>query len=216
MRFDEEGHLQWTPTGLYNLIDAGPQRLVDRYLLNATPRAFPTYAGYHDFLEEVAGRIAVHPKNLFLRGSCQIGFSIAPKRKAWTAMGTGSDLDLAIVDEDYFGRLDRQIQICEEINRAEFFSGDDSRHYVARQKDRRDFNCCRADPLPGSLCVHHQDMTRSVAEMRHCGLHRPLKAFVYRDWWSVRRRYEYDLDQLRRGILGGRVPPPPEEPFPAD
>ena len=79
MKFDEHGHVLWTPKTLYELAKTAPLQLVNRYLINGTPWAFPAYPQYFDFLEAVAERTGVHPRNLYLRGSCQIGFSIAPR-----------------------------------------------------------------------------------------------------------------------------------------
>ena len=119
MEFDKHGHVTWTPKALYDLAKSAPQQLVNRYLMTATPWAFPGYGRYCDFLEAVAERTGVHPRNLYLRGSCQVGFSIAPKPTAWTAMRNGpnrSDLDLAIVDEAYFTRFEREIRWWEDRN----------------------------------------------------------------------------------------------------
>jgi hypothetical protein len=86
MRFDEHGHVIWTPSSLYDLAKRAPVQLVNGYLMTGTPAAFADYDTYCDFLEAVSERIGVHPRNLYLRGSCQIGFSIAPKQTVWTAM----------------------------------------------------------------------------------------------------------------------------------
>ena len=86
MEFDSQGHVQWTPRTLYDLAKTAPLRLVNRFLMNGTPAAFPDYGRYCDFQEAVAERTGVHPRNLYLRGSCHIGFSIAPQPKVWTAM----------------------------------------------------------------------------------------------------------------------------------
>src|SRR6516165_12189716 len=100
MKFDDQGHLLLTPKELHQQAVARPQRLINDFLLAGTPSAFADYARYCDFLDAIAERTGVHTRNLFVRGSCQIGFSIAPQRKVWTAMSDQSDLDLAIVDAD--------------------------------------------------------------------------------------------------------------------
>src|SRR5258708_39057064 len=119
MKFDEHGHIVWTPEELYNLAKTNPLRLVDGYLTTGTPWAFEAYAHYCDFLEAMAERTGVHPRNLYLRGSCQIGFSIAPKKKAWMVMQENSDLDLVIVDEGYFTRFEREVRWWEDRNPGE-------------------------------------------------------------------------------------------------
>src|SRR6266536_4373809 len=109
MTFDEQGHILWTPKELYQMVLDNPRRLVNGYLMSGTPLAFATYAQYCAFIEAVAERTGIHPKNLYLRGSCQIGFSIAPRDKVWTAMSDKSDLDLVIVDGPYFERFDQEV-----------------------------------------------------------------------------------------------------------
>ena len=45
MKFDEHGHVIWTPKTLYDLAKTEPLRLVNRYLMTGTPWAFADYAG---------------------------------------------------------------------------------------------------------------------------------------------------------------------------
>jgi hypothetical protein len=218
MKFDEHGHVIWTPITLYDLAKTNPLELVNRYLMSGTPWAFTEYDDYGDFLEAVAERTGVHPRNLYLRGSCQIGFSIAPKPKVWTAMRSGpkpSDLDLAIVDEAYFTRFEREVRWWEDRNPGEFLQGTASEAFERRQQDRQ-FNCCRDESLPRAICIHHQDTMRRVADMKCCGLHRKLSAFIYPDWLSARRRYEFDLQDLIIGVESGRLPPPGKKPISAE
>ncbi|MBL8795364.1 MAG: hypothetical protein JNM56_15780 [Planctomycetia bacterium] len=216
MKFDEQGHVLWTPKTLYAAAQSAPLQLVNRYLMMGTPWAFAEYVRYCDFLDAVAERTGVHPRNLYLRGSCQIGFSIAPKQTAWTAMQSDparrlSDLDLVIVDEAYFTRFEREVRWWEDRNPPDFLQGRASDDYARRQQDRQ-FNCCRDESLPPAICIHHRDTMRRVAGMEHCGLPRTLSAFIYPDWLSARQRYEYDLRKLVEGIEAGRIPPPGDEP----
>jgi hypothetical protein len=216
MRFNEHGHLIWTPKELYALARSNPLRLVNGYLMVGTPRAFADYTSYCDFLEAVAERTGVHPRNLYLRGSCQIGFSIAPKQTVWSAMRNDpdpSDLDLVIVDEGYFTRFEREVRWWEDRNPGISLLGQAAKKFERRQQDRQ-FNCCRDDLLPSGVCVHHQDTMRRVADMKHCGLHRKLSAFVYPDWLSARGRYEFDIRELVNGVEKGQLPAPADEPFP--
>ncbi len=214
MKFDEQGHILWAPKGLYQMVLESPRRLVNGYLMVGTPCPFAEYAHYCDFIEALAERTGIHPKNLYLRGSCQIGFSIAPRDKVWTAMSDSSDLDLAIVDRPYFERFDEEVRRWEERSPAEFLQGGASEAFFDRQRDRQ-FNCCRDDGLPSVVCVHHRDTMATVSGMRHCGRKRRLSAFIYPDWHSARRRYENDLRLLREGIEAGRLSPPGDVPFPA-
>ncbi|MBI1916469.1 MAG: hypothetical protein HYS12_17305 [Planctomycetes bacterium] len=108
MHFDHEGHVVVTPrewqAGLAN-----PGWLTRDVWLVGTPWAFPTYAAYREFRAFLADRLGVHPNNIAVRGSTKIGFSISPKAdKVWLAMRPESDLDLAIVDPDYYHFFERQ------------------------------------------------------------------------------------------------------------
>jgi hypothetical protein len=223
MRFDEHRHVIWTPKTLYDLAKTNPLQLVYRYLMAGTPWAFPDYCCYCEFLEAVAERTGVHPRNLYLRGSCHIGFSIAPEPdKCWRAMRSEpdpSDLDLVIVDEAYFSRFERELQWWEDRNPCEVLKDEDRKQkafkaFFRRQQDRQ-FNCCRDAGLPPAICIHHQDTMQRVAKMQHCGLHRKLGAFIYPDWLSARRRYDYDTRQLLERVEDGRLLPPGDEPLPA-
>ncbi len=214
MKCDEHGRWIWTPKQLYTLAQTNQFQLINGYLMAGTPRAFPDYTRYCDFLGAVADRLGVHPRNLYLRGSCHIGYSIAPKDTVWTAMRGApvpSDLDLVIVDEGYFTRFEREVRWWEERNASGFLRGRAAKEFERRQQDRQ-FNCCRDDLLPVAICVPHQDAMRDLAAMKHCGLHRLLSAFIYPDWLSARRRYEFDIRELISGIEGGRLPPPGDQP----
>jgi hypothetical protein len=46
---------------------------------------------------------------------------------------------------------------------------------------------------------------------RYCGVPRKLSAFVFRDWWSVRQRYEYDLRELCKFVRKGELTPPEDD-----
>src|SRR5829696_3713830 len=145
MKCDEHGRWIWTPKELYALAKTNPLRLINGHLMAGTPWAFPNYARFCDFLDTVAERAGVHPRNLYLRGSCHIGFSIAPKQSVWTAMRGDpdpSDLDLVIVDEAYFHRFEREVRWWEERNPGEALQGQAARAFRTRQQDRQ-FNCCR-------------------------------------------------------------------------
>lgn len=118
MKFDEHGHVVWaSPRELYAEAVQSPQRLLSGYLMAGTPCAFATYSQYCDFVEAVAERTGVHARNLYVRGSCHIGFSIAPRSdKLWIVMGDDSDLDLVIVDAVYFHRFEAELRRWEERN----------------------------------------------------------------------------------------------------
>jgi hypothetical protein len=212
MKFDSEGHLQITPVQLFQLAKDDPRRLIDHYLAQGTPAVFPTYDAYYDFLREISNRFEVHPRNLILRGSSKLGFSIAPKfSKVWMEVGEKSDLDLAIVDATYYERIDQEVIRWEERNRADRVRGRAAKDFPARQDDRF-FNCCRIKDLPEHLFLHHFDARKDIALMEHCGRRRDLNAFIFRDWWALRARFEFDLRELREGVPK-KLPAPSEKPY---
>lgn len=213
MNFDSEGHIVITPHQLFQLAIDNPTRLVDHYLIRGTPYVFLSYAAYGEFLHAVSERIGVHPSNLCLRGSGQLGFSITPRvEKVWMAMDPKSDLDLAIVDAAYYERIDQEVIRWEERNRADRIRGKAAERFEKRQDDRF-YNCCRVDDLPTHLCAHHAEVMQAVSGMEHCGSRRSLKAFIYRDWYSLRSRYLHDLRQLR-GLVPNSLSEPGDKPLP--
>ena len=103
MKFDPDGHIEITPIELHQLAEVDLRRLIDQYLIQGTPAVFPSYDAYYQFLREISCRLDVHPRNLILRGSSKLGFSIAPMvGKVWVEAREDSDLDLAIVDTAYY------------------------------------------------------------------------------------------------------------------
>ena len=135
MKFDPEGHLSVTPQQLFRLAGDDPRKLIDHYLTQGTPAVFPRYDLYCDFLREISNRLEVHPRNLVLRGSSKLGFSITPKAgKLWMEVGETSDLDLAIVDAAYYERIDSEVIRWEERNRAHRVTGAPQRAFSTDRK----------------------------------------------------------------------------------
>jgi hypothetical protein len=182
LEFDGQSHILWTPKQLYQMVLEDPLRLVNDYLMaGSTPKAFGEYAQYCDFVHAVAERTGVHPRNLYLRGSCHIGFSIAPQaRKVWTAMSDESDLDLVIVDRPYFERFEEETRRWDERNPEHALQARELSAFLDRQHDRR-FYCCRDKGLPSVVCVHHRDVMSAVTNLCHCGRRRDVSAFIYLD-----------------------------------
>jgi hypothetical protein len=119
----------------------------------------------------------------------------------------------AIVDAEYDERIERRIVDWECRRRVWEVEGLAAKRFQSRQQDRF-FNCCRVDDLPAHLCTHHRDVMKEVAGMKHSGPERILKAFVFRDWWAVRARYEFDLRELCDGVSSGALIEPGDKPLP--
>lgn len=214
MRMDEEGRLVCTPAELHHMAMENPQRLLRGFLMGGTPRVFPSYQSYCDFLDAVSDRTGVHTKNKYVRGSCHIGFSISPRvDKVWASVHEKSDIDLVIVDSVYFARAEEELRHWEARNPVSP-TGKGAAAVERRAQDRQ-FNCLRDKGLPKVVCVHHQKMMASIAEMSHCGGRREVSAFVYPDWCSAQQRYEFDLQDLCEKIARQTLPPPPPEPLPS-
>jgi hypothetical protein len=214
MRLDEHWRMHWSPIEFLDLAYEQKRRLINQYLLRTTPLAFPSYQAYYDFLEDVAARFNVPPHNVVLRGSCLIGFSITPDNdKLWQNFDDESDLDLAIVDAALYDDTERRVSQWERTNRAGEVGGPASERFEKRQQDRY-FQCCRLHDLPAHLSGHYRDTAQAIADRCHSGIWREVKAFIYRDWWAIRGRYESDLRNLCKGVDEGRLLEPGETPFP--
>ena len=130
-------------------------------------------------------------------------------------MGTDSDLDLVMVDAAYFHRLEDEVRHWEARNPVRW-SRDKGAKAAERRAQDRQFNLCRDEGLPPTVCVHHQRVMKKVAALAHCGHVRALNAFIYSDWHSAQQRYEFDLRELREGVDKRRLPPPPASPLPRE
>jgi hypothetical protein len=211
MRFDEEGHVVTTPREVQDLAFNDSARLINWVLLPGTPRAIPTHEQHRCLLDFLARRIGVHPKNLFFKGNTKIGFSIAPlPDKIWRLYRNSSDLDLAIVDPDFFHTVDNQVRMWErdpENSKGVFRNRKLLDVRAARHRHKGAYNCFRFFDLPDIPCMREVNQAIEGAPVTSCcGVQRSMTAFIYRDWWSVFHRFDFDLYELRRGCLTPRIP----------
>jgi len=200
MHIDNQGHVVITPREFQAALDR-PAWLINDVWLARTPWAFPTYDGYCEFMAFLADRLNVHPRNILVRGSTKIGFSISPKAdKVWMAMRPDSDLDLAIVDTDYYHYFDREIRSYERKPGNTPLRGEAARKAFGRKKSRS-FYTYRYHQFPDIACVAEHNSCLSEAPVEKCcDALRSISAFIYRDWWSVYSRCEYDLKDLRKAL----------------
>lgn len=203
MRLDSQGHVHVSPREICEGLDQSA-RLINRALIPGTPLAFTTYELYCDFLDACADAFSVHPRNILVRGSAKTGFSLSPDPSAaWVAMHPGSDLDLAIVDPDYYHYLDREIRIWERKTLNQDFKGAKFKKSVSRRK-HRGFYTYRYFDLPSIACVRdHNARVKSLPVEACCGVPRSVDAFIFRDWWSLYSRWEFDLQALKRSLARG-------------
>lgn len=203
--FDEQGHIVITPKEVHRLALDDPQRLIHEMLIPGTPLAFDTHESYCHFLQHFGDTLNVHPRNILLKGSTKIGFSIAPRpNKVWRRFGDGSDLDLAIVDQHYFDRIDEEVRAWERTpaNRQRLFCDERVRKEgINRRRTRGSYHCLRYFDLPPVETVAHHNscLERAPVELC-CGLPRTLTAFIFRDWWGIADRYLSDIEELARKL----------------
>jgi hypothetical protein len=205
MDFDQQGHIVVTPKQLHQLAVHDRKRLINAVLLPGTPAAIPTHDQYFDLLQHFADSLGIHPNNLFFKGSTKIGFSIAPKsEKVWMAFGPESDLDLAIVDAGFFSQLDNEVGRWERSseNREKLFQENSLlTAYKNRKYHKGKFDCYRFFDLPDIDCMKQLNECIDTAPvLQCCGIQRPMTAFVFRHWWGVFERYDYDLHCLCQAL----------------
>ena len=215
MQFDTEGHVVISPREWQEKLQDAAVLTRDVWLVG-TPWAFPTFGGYREFTAFLSDRLGVHANNVAVRGSTKVGFSIAPRPdKVWMSMGPGSDLDLAIVDPDYYHFFDREIRAYERRLGGQLFRGPEYKKSWDR-RDKRKFYVYRYMDMPDIGCVRDHKGHLAEAPLEQCCGIRPLTAFIYRDWWSVQSRCEFDLWDLqnalnRKGLPAGGDSPRPFE-----
>lgn len=198
MKFDPEGHVVISPREWQAALKDRVRLTRDIWLVG-TPWAFPTYDKYREFLSFLADRLGVHPNNIAVRGSTKVGFSISPRpEKVWMEMRPDSDLDLAIVDPDYYHFFDREIRSYERrLGAAGRYQGREARKALKRSDTRR-YYCYRYLDMPDIGCVRDHNGHLGEAPLEQCCGIRQLTAFIYRDWWSLHGRCEADLRDLHR------------------
>lgn len=203
MEIDVEGHILVTPREICDGLEQ-PNRLINDVLIPGTPLAFPTYRSYCDFLSSFADLFGIHPRSVVVRGSTKIGFSVSPDPDSiWVAMHSESDLDMAIIDSDYYHYLDREIRMWERNPANKAFERPGLRKSIARRQQRA-YYVCRYFDLPKISCVaEHNARLKSLPVEACCGFDMQVDTFVFRDWWSLYSRWEFDLRELRRAIVNG-------------
>ena len=114
-----------------------------------------------------------------------------------------------MVDADFYDDTERKLRRWEQTSRLGEVqaSGRDGQRFESRQQDRF-YHCCRLHDLPGHLSGHYRDAAKHISDQEYSGPWRPLKIFIYRDWWALRSRYESDLRQLCNGVRDGNLVEP--------
>jgi len=209
--FSSQGHIEMTPSKFWGFVTKSVRRTVNDYLLVGTPKAFEQYEKYCDFRAELGKCLQIHPSCIVVRGSAKFGFSIAPKSdRAWRPFSEDSDIDVAIADVDYFSRLHHDVCSWEERQRVGA-SGVWGVRKDAKRQEYRGFNCIPDKLFPPNTCVYHVDAMQGFDTSPYCGTRREISAFVFRDWWSLRNRCEYDLIMLKKAVEEKQILSPLEQ-----
>lgn len=192
MRFDEQGHLCLSPQEFEEKL-SDRRLLINCGLIPEVPKVFEERDAYDRFLEWVSDALRIHPRNFVVRGSGLLGYSVAPeRRKLWREMSPRSDIDLAIVDGDYYHLVDREVRYLEFREGLE--ASDNQRK---RRRRTRGAYYYRYMNLPGAPAV---DAQRKVLSTPPSYIHRSVDAFVFRDWWSLFDKWDRELRDLTKLI----------------
>jgi hypothetical protein len=204
--FDQEGHVQTTPTQLLAAMRANLDYAVKELALTGTPRVFNTFHQYRLLVEAVGDRIGVHPRTIVVRGSAQFGFSTTPQpHRVWqpfrynaVAPDAPSDIDLAVVDFRYFSEMNREIQGWEAAQRRPKPNEPGAWFWLQREQRRHFGICADGETMPPNTCVAHVNAMTALSATAFCqGPPRKISAFVYRDWWCLHNKCAFDLGQVR-------------------
>lgn len=217
--FDPQGHKSVTATQFFASATADVRTAVKDLCLSGTPSAFSTFTAYRAFLDAVSTALGIHPRAIVVRGSAHLGFSTSPKpHKIWKAFrrvaGPGeeiSDIDIAIVDLPYFDQMNREILNWEERQGGEPLPNSPRFRRWLRRADYRHYNLCADDDsLPPNTCMRHVNAIGAIDTAPFCaGIRHGLSAFVFRDWWSLQNRCEYDLRTILRLVQAQAISAPP-------
>jgi hypothetical protein len=221
VQFDAQGHVLLSPRHVQDGL-ADCDSLVNRWLLPGTPLSFDTHDNFHRFLSFIADELYIPPMNVCVRGSGKIGFSIAPRdHKLWMAPRADADVDVGIVDVDYFNVIDRELKRW--VRKAPLTV--EARKAARKINKTRSYDYFRYFDLPETIPVvaQHNDCFRRAGDVVECVRGRVVTAFIFRDWWSVCRRYKWDLQLVKEGLARNQNPlpaaqdnPRPYEPPPDD
>lgn len=215
--FDAEGHVQTTPAQLLVATQANLDQAVKELALSGTPRAFDTFSEYRAFIEAVGDHLRIHPRTIVVRGSAHFGFSPTPQpAKIWgpfrrTAIGREkpSDIDLAVVDVDYFNRMDLEVREWEGRQRRPKVNEAGERFWLRREQLRHWSICPDDEALPPNTCVPHARAMAELSRRPLCGgVARKVTAYVYRDWWCLQNKCAFDLEQIRDLVGSGALRAP--------
>lgn len=206
MIFDIEGHSLLLPLELQREVLAENfRKLINGVFLKATPAIF-SREQFYIFCQAAGDSLGIHPNNIIVRGSSLLGYSLKPTGdRLWGNLKADSDIDLAIIDPDYFEVIDRTVQNFDEYMRLRDLPQIELKKYKGRQETRR-FNYYRHFDLPAiAIAQSHNETIRQLVDLK-LTQNRSVDAFIFRDWWSMFGRWLFELQEIRNGLNEKRLP----------
>lgn len=182
MRFNEQGHALGTPLEVERWLLQSRRLLINGMLIPAIPSIFSERREYDRFVEWLSDQLKVHPRNFVIRGSTLLGFSLEPTpEKVWRACTPESDIDLAIIDPDYYHVIDREVRYFETRPLGDVETAGET---AAKRKNRRHgrkFYCYKYFDLPDLPAVQFQNNVLRTMPDYLIDRPRTIEAFVFRD-----------------------------------
>ena len=147
---------------------------------------------YFELKHQIAMQFGLHSTQVILVGSAKLGFSIAPT-KQYQSFGDASDLDIAVVSEDFFGKL--WSAAFEYWNDGGYWD----RSY--RFKDYLFRGWLRPDCLPPTVASALQwfEYFRQLTASQKFGQYK-ISAGVYKSWWFLERYQQKAIAECRQHL----------------
>ncbi len=166
------------------------------WVLSTTPFAFRSARGaYSAFRLEVSQLLDVHPADICLVGSGQLGFSLNPWHLL-SAFDRSSDLDLVVVSSDIFDHAWRELIATQSILAA----GSD-RDRLRKTRDSFFDGYLRHDKLPLSSALSKSWFPKLAGPFKSDVAKRhEVKAWLFKSWWHAVGYYANGLARVQPHI----------------
>ena len=128
--------------------------------------------------EEVANGFSIHPNQVTVVGSTKLGYSMAPEKK-FKPFGSGSDIDIAIVESGLFDQYWEELHNLKEtaISWPEF--GQFRNYHFS--------GWMRPDKLPAAKIRNEWFDFFQRLQKRGIGGGAPLRAALYKSWYFLEK-----------------------------
>ena len=147
---------------------------------------------YFELKHQISMQFGLHSTQVILVGSAKLGFSIAPK-KQYQFFGDESDLDIAVVSEDFFGRL--WSEAFEYWNEGGYWGRHDSfKNYLFRGWLRPDFF-----PPTVESSLQWFEYFRQLTASKKFGPYK-ISTGIYKSWWFLERYQQKSIASCRQNL----------------